>query len=380
MMLRKAAVRSLSTARNSLTVGLIPADGIGREVIPAARDAIVAVQQELPPLKFIDLLAGWDTFTRTGTALPSETVRALKDECDCALFGSVSSPSRKVAGYSSPIVALRKELDLYANIRPVRSVSADASTPPTTDLIVVRENTECLYVKDEKLVNTDNGKEARAIRLITERASTRIGKIAFELAKARPRKAGTGSNCCYFSDLLQLVTIIHKSNVLSVTDGLFRESVRAVPVAANGKFDDVTIEEQLVDSAVYRLFREPQIYDVMVAPNLYGDIISDAAAALVGSLGVIPSINAGDNFVMGEPVHGSAPDIAGKGIANPVASIRSAALMLRHLGYSSPADKIDKAVNDTLAPGKVLTADLGGSSSTSEVTKHIMGLIEAQYQ
>ncbi|KAJ6629250.1 hypothetical protein B0H10DRAFT_2209144 [Mycena sp. CBHHK59/15] len=184
-----------------------------------------------------------------------------------------------------------------------------------------------LYIKEENLIITESGKEARATRLISERASTRIGKIAFELAKARPRK---------------LVTIIHKSNVLSVTDGLFRESVRAVPTlpGVDGKFDDVTIEEQLVDSAVYRLFREPQIFDVMVAPNLYGDIISDAAAALVGSLGVIPSINAGDDFVMGEPVHGSAPDIAGKGIANPVASIRSAALMLRHLGYVAAADKM----------------------------------------
>ncbi|KAJ6539091.1 mitochondrial NAD-homo-isocitrate dehydrogenase LysB [Mycena capillaripes] len=353
------------TARKSLTIGLIPADGIGREVIPAARDAIVAVQSELPPVKFIDLLAGWETFTRTGTALPRETVQALKDECDCALFGSVSSPSRKVVGYSSPIVALRKELDLYANIRPVCSVCA--APRPSVDLIVVRENTECLYVKDENLIQTENGKEARATRLITERASSRIGKIAFELAKARPRK---------------LLTIIHKSNVLSVTDGLFRESVRAVPALAgiDGRFDDVAIEEQLVDSAVYRLFREPQIFDVMVAPNLYGDIISDAAAALVGSLGVIPSINAGDNFVMGEPVHGSAPDIAGKGIANPVASIRSAALMLRHLGYVSAADKIDKAVNDTLAPAQVLTADLGGTHSTTEVTNHILNLIQNQYK
>ncbi|KAJ7774270.1 mitochondrial NAD-homo-isocitrate dehydrogenase LysB [Mycena maculata] len=364
----RTAVRSMATsARQSLTIGLIPADGIGREVIPAAREAILAVQSELPRVKFIDLLAGWETFTRTGNALPRETVQILKEECDCALFGSVSSPSRKVAGYSSPIVALRKELDLYANIRPVCSVSADSSTPPAVDLIVVRENTECLYVKQENLIQTENGKEARATRLITERASGRIGKIAFSLAKARPRK---------------LLHIIHKSNVLSVTDGLFRESVRAVPtsVGIDGKFDDVTIEEQLVDSAVYRLFREPQIFDVMVAPNLYGDIISDAAAALVGSLGVIPSINAGDSFVMGEPVHGSAPDIAGKGIANPVASIRSAALMLRHLGYASPADKIDKAVNDTLAPAKVLTADLGGQSSTTEVTDHIMALIHHQYK
>ncbi|KAJ6516187.1 mitochondrial NAD-homo-isocitrate dehydrogenase LysB [Mycena sanguinolenta] len=359
----RTAVRSMAMAtssRKSLTIGLIPADGIGREVIPAARDAIVAVKSELPDLKFIDLLAGWETFTRTGTALPRDTVQILKEQCDCALFGSVSSPSRKVAGYSSPIVALRKELDLYANIRPVVSVQ-DASR---VDLIVVRENTECLYVKEETLIQTEKGKEARATRLITERASSRIGRIGFELAKARPRK---------------LLTIIHKSNVLSVTDGLFRESVRGVPALSDGKYDDVNIEEQLVDSAVYRLFREPQIFDVMVAPNLYGDIISDAAAALVGSLGVIPSINAGDNFVMGEPVHGSAPDIAGKGIANPVASIRSAALMLRHLGYVSAADKIDKAVNDTLAPAKLLTPDLGGTASTTQVTEHIMRLIKEQY-
>ncbi|KAJ7276112.1 mitochondrial NAD-homo-isocitrate dehydrogenase LysB [Mycena haematopus] len=367
----RTAARSMATSsRKSLTIGLIPADGIGREVIPAARDAIVAVKSELPDLNFIDLLAGWDTFTRTGTALPRDTVQILKEQCDCALFGSVSSPSRKVAGYSSPIVALRKELDLYANIRPVVSVQntssgGETSRGPLVDLIVVRENTECLYVKDENLIQTANGKEARAIRLITERASSRIGRIAFELAKARPRK---------------LVTIIHKSNVLSVTDGLFRESVRGVPALSNGKYDDIHIEEQLVDSAVYRLFREPQIFDVMVAPNLYGDIISDAAAALVGSLGVIPSINAGDTFVMGEPVHGSAPDIAGKGIANPVASIRSAALMLRHLGYASAGDKIDKAVNDTLAPAKLLTPDLGGTASTTQVTEHIMSLIKEQYK
>ncbi|KAJ7904222.1 mitochondrial NAD-homo-isocitrate dehydrogenase LysB [Mycena olivaceomarginata] len=363
----KTAVRSMATSsRKSLTIGLIPADGIGREVIPAARDAIIAVKSELPELKFIDLLAGWETFTRTGTALPRETVQTLKEQCDCALFGSVSSPSRKVAGYSSPIVALRKELDLYANIRPVVSVQESAvAQGPIVDLIVVRENTECLYVKDENLIQTESGKEARATRLITERASTRIGKIAFELAKARPPQG--------IHIISLLVTIIHKSNVLSVTDGLFRESVRAVPAVSGGKYDDVTIEEQLVDSAVYRIF------DVMVAPNLYGDIISDAAAALVGSLGVIPSINAGDDFVMGEPVHGSAPDIAGKGIANPVASIRSAALMLRHLGYASAADKIDKAVNDTLAPAKLLTPDLRGTASTSQVTDHIMGLIEKQY-
>ncbi|KAI0796469.1 hypothetical protein C8Q75DRAFT_741239 [Abortiporus biennis] len=352
-------IRKMATAaRQSLKIGLIPADGIGHEVIPAARAAIEAVGSDIPKPEFVDLLAGWEVFTRSGVALPEETVDALK-ECDCALFGSVSSPSRKVTGYSSPIVALRKKLDLYANIRPVVSVAPTAGEKPDVDLIVVRENTECLYVKQEELTNGEKGKEARATRLITEYASRRIGKMAFELALNRPRKH---------------VTIIHKSNVLSVTDGLFRETVRGVPSLpeVNGRFDDVTIAEQLVDSAVYRLFREPQIYDVMVAPNLYGDIISDAAAALVGSLGLVPSINAGDNFVMGEPVHGSAPDIAGKGIANPIASIRSAALMLRYLKYPQAADRIDKAVDEVIREGKVLTPDLGGNSKTNEVLAEVL--------
>ncbi|KAI0307388.1 mitochondrial NAD-homo-isocitrate dehydrogenase LysB [Multifurca ochricompacta] len=348
------AFRSLATAtRSSLRIGLIPADGIGREVIPAARRTLEALGSDLPKLEFHDLLAGFDLFTKTGAALPNETID-IEGGCDAALFGAVSSPSRKVAGYSSPIVALRKELDLYANIRPVVSVEK-----PSVDLVVVRENTECLYVKQETLTHTDSGREARATRLITERASRRIGTMAFELALARPRKQ---------------VTIIHKSNVLSVTDGLFRETVRAVPrlPGVSGRFDSVAIAEQIVDSAVYRLFREPEIYDVMVAPNLYGDILSDAAAALVGSLGLVPSVNAGDSFVMGEPVHGSAPDIEGQGIANPLAAIRSAALMLRHLKYEDAADRIDTAVNHVIREGRVLTPDLGGKSKTDEVVEAVL--------
>ncbi|KAI0036068.1 mitochondrial NAD-homo-isocitrate dehydrogenase LysB [Vararia minispora EC-137] len=348
----RAPFRTMATAaRSSLRVGLIPADGIGKEVIPAAKQALEAVSADLPKLEFYDLIAGWECFTRTGVALPEETIETLKDGCDAALFGAVSSPSRKVVGYSSPIVQMRKQLDLYANIRPVRASNVD--------MIVVRENTECLYIKQETLVVGEHGKEARATRLITEHASRRIGQMAFELALSRPRKQ---------------VTIIHKSNVLSVTDGLFRETVRGVPKLAgvNGRYDGVTIAEQIVDSAVYRLFREPEIYDVMVAPNLYGDIISDAAAALVGSLGLVPSVNAGDSFVMGEPVHGSAPDIEGKGIANPLASIRSAALMLRHLGYAGPADRIDNAVDAVVREGQVMTPDLGGKNSTNDVVAEVL--------
>ncbi|KAH9943130.1 homoisocitrate dehydrogenase [Epithele typhae] len=348
-----------AAARQSLKFGLIPADGIGKEVIPAAQRVLEAIGSDIPKPEFVPLLAGWEVFTRTGVALPDETVEVLR-ECDGALFGAVSSPSRIVTGYSSPIVALRKKLDLYANVRPVASVAASPEVKPNVDLVVVRENTECLYVKQETTTTTeDGGIEARATRLITQRASRRIGKMAFDIALGRPRKQ---------------VTIIHKSNVLSVTDGLFREMVRGVPSLpeVNGRFDGVKIEEQLVDSAVYRLFREPQIYDVMVAPNLYGDIISDAAAALVGSLGLVPSVNAGDNFVMGEPVHGSAPDIEGKGIANPLASIRSAALMLRFLGYPVGADSIDRAVDQVIREGEFLTPDLGGKSGTEDVLNAVL--------
>jgi len=227
-----------------------------------------ALGSDLPRLEFVDLLAGFELFTRVGTALPEATIEVLREQ-DCALFGAVSSPSKRVAGYSSPIVALRKKLDLYANIRPVLSVSKDPSQKPDVDLVVVRENTECLYVKQEVSEMGEHGREARATRLITERASRRIGKMACEIALQRPRKR---------------VTIIHKSNVLSVTDGLFRETVRGVPSLpeVGGRYDSIQIGEQIVDSAVYRLFREPQVFDVMVAPNLYGDILSYGCGSRLG--------------------------------------------------------------------------------------------------
>ncbi|GJJ07341.1 hypothetical protein Clacol_001542 [Clathrus columnatus] len=351
------ASRFFSTAiKKSLRIGLIPGDGIGREVLPAAQDAILAVGSSIPKTEFISLDAGFECFTKHGEALPQETVQALKNECDGALFGAVSSPTRKVTGYSSPIVALRKQLDLYANIRPVVAIASPGERGSKVDLIVVRENTECLYVKQEQLITTSEGVKATATRVITKEASRRIGKMAFELALGRPRKH---------------LTIIHKSNVLSVTDGLFRETIRGIPLS-DKQYTEVTVAEQIVDSAVYRLFREPEIYDVLVAPNLYGDILSDAAAALVGSLGIVPSVNAGDKFVMGEPVHGSAPDIAGQKKANPLAAIRSAALMLRYMGYPDGADRIDNAVNEVLRRGEILTPDLGGTSTTEEVTNEVV--------
>ncbi|KAI9681757.1 MAG: homoisocitrate dehydrogenase [Trizodia sp. TS-e1964] len=356
-------------ALRTLRIGLIPGDGIGKEVIPAGRRILEALPSSLNlKFSFVDLQAGFETFEKIGTALPEETISILKTECEGALFGAVSSPSTKVAGYSSPIVALRKRLDLYANVRPVKSIALRSSKTPTApiDLVIVRENTEDLYVKEERTYPAADGSGliAEAIKRISERASLRIATMAGEIALTRQalRSSATPPR--------PLVTITHKSNVLSQTDGLFRECARralAVP-----RFAGVTVEEQIVDSMVYKLFRTPSAYDVIVAPNLYGDILSDGAAALVGSLGLVPSANVGDAFVVGEPCHGSAPDIQGQGIANPVATIRSVALMLQFLGEGEAAGVVERAVDESLAEGKVVAVDLGGKAGTEEVLGDVL--------
>ncbi len=332
------------------TIALIPGDGIGREVIPAARRVLEATDL---PLDFVELEAGWETFQRTGTALPPETLEALHG-CQGALFGAVSSPSHRAPGYASPIMAMRKGLDLFANLRPLVSSPVPGSRPEI-DILVVRENTEGLYAKRERL--EEGGHTAIAERVITRRASERIARIAFQQARARAARPGARP---------PLVTVVHKANVLQVSDGLFREA--ALAVAA--EFPDIPVEEQLVDSMLYRLIREPERYDVLLAPNLYGDILSDAGAALVGGLGLVPSANLGEQFVLAEPVHGSAPDIAGQGVANPVAAIRAAALLLRHLGHEAEAQQIDVAVQAVLEEGPH-TPDLGGRAGTEEVAEAI---------
>ena len=315
---------------------------------------------------FVDLSAGFETFQQSGKALPDKTVDTLRAECDGALFGAVSSPTTAVKGYSSPIVALRKKLDLYANVRPVKTTPLVKSP---IDLVIVRENTEDLYVKEEKTYDgpEGTGRIAEAIKRISERASHRIATMAGDIALRRQKIRDSGVKSVHSKPL---VTITHKSNVLSQTDGLFRETARSALAAS--KYIDVAVEEQIVDSMVYKLFRQPSAYDVIVAPNLYGDILSDGAAALVGSLGLVPSANVGDGFVIGEPCHGSAPDIMGKGIANPVASIRSAGLMLEFLGEEEAAAKIEKAVEENLDDARHLSPDLGGTASTNEVLEDVL--------
>ncbi|KAI9343899.1 Isopropylmalate dehydrogenase-like domain-containing protein [Zopfochytrium polystomum] len=354
----------MARSAQSLTIGMIPADGIGREVIPAAQQVLEAALSSKRP-SFVHLDAGFELFQKTGVALPEKTVEALKSgEIDGAMFGAVSSPSHKVEGYSSPIVALRKKMDLYANVRPVSAPKRPGAGGKVIDMVIVRENTECLYIKQETIEKDPKTglRTAYATRKITEHASRRIARTAFNLAQQRLAAGHPGK-----------VTVVHKSNVLSVSDGLFRESCLGV---YKDEFSSLKLEEQLVDSMVYRLFREPEHFDVVVAPNLYGDIISDGAAALVGSLGVVASANVGDSFCLGEPVHGSAPDIAGKGIANPIASIRSAALLLEHLGLAKEAASIQAAVDKVLIEAETgavkLTPDLGGKGTTRDVVDAVI--------
>ncbi|KAF1975614.1 Isocitrate/isopropylmalate dehydrogenase [Bimuria novae-zelandiae CBS 107.79] len=352
-------------AARTLRIGLIPGDGIGREVIPAGRRILEALPSSFGlKFSFSHHEAGFETFQKQGKALPDETVEALKSDCDGALFGAVSSPTTKVEGYSSPIVALRKRLALYANVRPVKSTRS-AARP--VDLVIVRENTEDLYVKEEKTYTAADGSRiAEAIKRISETASSNIAAMAGDIALRRQRVRDAGLASIHSRGL---VTVTHKSNVLSQTDGLFREVARKV--LGEQKYQMLEVEEQIVDSMVYKLFRQPGDYDVIVAPNLYGDILSDGAAALVGSLGLVPSANVGKDFVIGEPCHGSAPDIEGKGIANPIATIRSTALMLEFQGEERAAAKIYEAVDANLEEGRLLTPDMGGKATTEEVIEDV---------
>lgn len=327
-------------------IALLPGDGIGREVIPAAALVVEALGV---PVEWVELDVGWATFQRTGHALPASTLEALQ-ECDAALFGAVSSPSHRVPGYRSPIVTLRQHFDLYANVRPVRSLArGPAAGTKAVDLVIVRENTEGLYAGRERVEIP--GEQAVAERVITRRASARVARVALSLARRRRRH----------------LTVVHKANILRETDGLFRETV----LAEAGGYPEVTVTEGLVDSVAYRLVREPEVFDVLVTPNLYGDILSDLAAALVGGLGVVPAGNIGDTFAVFEPVHGSAPDIAGRGIANPVAAIRAAAMLLDYLGEQEGARAVEAAVATVLQDGP-WTPDLGGKATTVEVARAIV--------
>ncbi len=321
---------------------LIPGDGIGHEVIPAVADVL---RKLLPGARFVEAEAGFGAYERHGTPLPDATLTACR-EADAILFGAVTTPP-DIPGYRSPILRLRKELGLAANLRPVRSLPIPNSRPGV-DLLIVRENTEGLYSGIEEV--SADGERATTLRVITGAASRRIAHIAFRLARERRGRC----------------TVIHKANVLRQTDGLFRRAVREVAA----EYLDVALDEFLVDTAALRLVQQPEAFDVLVTTNLFGDILSDLAAAHIGGLGVAASANVGGGKGLFEPVHGSAPDIAGRGIANPTATFLAAVLMLRHLGAHAEAARLEHATEATLAAG-IRTPDLGGDATTAMVCQSV---------
>jgi homoisocitrate dehydrogenase len=339
----------------SQTIVLIPGDGIGREVIPAAAEVLAALGLGL---KFVEAPAGFEHFRRAGNAIPDETLAEV-EAAGVALFGATSSPSTIVPGYRSPILALRKTFDLYANLRPTFSLPGPFSRP-NVDLLIVRENTEDLYVGRERR----EGDTAIAERVITVRGSERVAWKALQVASGRWQVATSVSES---NARTPGVTIVHKANVLKVTDGLFRETCLRVAM----EFPKVNVSEMLVDAMALRLARDPEAFDVIVTTNLFGDILSDEASAVMGGLGVAPSANVGERVAVFEPVHGSAPDIAGQGLANPIGAILSAGMLLDHIGQSEAARRVRAAVMATVRAG-VVTRDLGGSAATKDVTRAII--------
>ena len=287
----------------------------------------------------------FDGFKKTGTPVPDDVLTEIWKTQAC-LFGATTTPVG-VPGYKSAIITLRRALGLYANVRPAKSYPIQKSMKDV-DLVIVRENTEGLYSGME----FELPDSAYTLRVITRKATERITRYAFDLAMKRRKK----------------VTVVTKANVLRKSDGLFLEVSRKVAK----DYPDVEVEEAFVDVTAMRLILKPHIFDVIVTSNLFGDILSDEAAGLVGGLGLAPSANIGADYALFEPVHGSAPRLAGRGIANPMAAILASKMMLNYLGENRWAERVEKAVVSVLEDGKVLTPDLGGSSSTKQVTDAII--------
>jgi isocitrate dehydrogenase (NAD+) len=330
------------------TITLIPGDGIGPEVTEAV----------LRILAVAGLTIEWDrqeagvvAFERHRTALPAELIDSVT-RTKVALKGPVTTPIGE--GFTSVNVGLRKALDLYANLRPVWSIPGVPSRYSGIDLVIVRENTEDLYSGLEHEVVPG---VIESLKIISERASRRIAEFAFKYARERGRKK---------------VTAVHKANIMKLGDGLFLRTARDVA----RQHTDIVYDEKIVDATCMHLVMRPEAFDVLVMPNLYGDIVSDLCAGLVGGLGVVPGANLGTTTAVFEAVHGSAPDIAGKNMANPTALLLSALLMLEHIGEGETAGRIRPAIYGVLGAGKVRTHDMGGSASTTEFTAAICTAIE----
>jgi isocitrate dehydrogenase (NAD+) len=324
------------------TVTLIRGDGIGPEVT----DAVVAILEAArAPLAFEEVVVGREAEEREGDPLPPGALAAIR-KTGVALKGPVGTPIGK--GFQSVNVRLRQTFELYANLRPVKNVPSVESRFQGVDLVVVRENTEDLYSGLEHIVVPG---VVESLKIITEVASTRIARFAFEYARANGRRR---------------VTAVHKANIMKLSDGLFLDCFRKVAE----DYPDVGADDRIVDATCMRLVMQPESFDVLLLENLYGDIVSDLAAGLVGGLGVVPGANLGANAAIFEAVHGTAPDIAGQDKANPMALLMSAILMLRHLALPDLADRIEAALLATLRAG-IKTTDIGGSAGTKEFARAV---------
>jgi isocitrate dehydrogenase (NAD+) len=326
------------------TITLIPGDGIGPEVTAAVTRIVAAAGVDV---RWETHDAGVGALEKYGTPLPQVLLDSIVKN-KVALKGPVTTPVGE--GFSSVNVGLRKTLDLYANLRPVKNLPLVRSRFEHVDLVIVRENTEDLYSGIEHEVVPG---VVESLKIITESASTRIAKFAFEYARRMGRRR---------------VTAIHKANIMKMSDGLFIRSVQAVSMG----YPEIAYDTQIIDAACMNLVMKPETFDVLVLPNLYGDIVSDLCAGLVGGLGTVPAANLGDAIGVFEAVHGSAPDIAGKDVANPTALLRSALLMLDHIGETKAAADIYAALVRVIATPARTTRDLGGSASTTEFTDAIV--------
>lgn len=326
-----------SSGQSIPEIVVVPGDGIGQEVVPAAVRVLEALDR---PFTFVEREAGDRVRDETGTALPRETVDAVK-AADATLFGAAGETAADV------ILPLRAAVESFANVRPARAYPGVDAVKPETDLVFVRENTEGVYAGIESEITEG---VTTCTRVVTDAASRRVAEFGFEYAAERDAA----------------VTVAHKSNVMRVTDGQFLDSVRAVADERGADHEEV-----LMDALAMHLVLRPEEFDVLICPNLAGDVLSDLAAGLVGGLGLLPSANVGRENGLFEPVHGSAPDIAGRGVSNPAATILSAALLLEHLGYDAEAGRVRAAVEAVLEDGP-RTPDLGGDATTEEVTDAVV--------
>jgi len=333
----------------SHVITLIPGDGIGPEVAAAVVRIFTAAAIDIDWERHE---AGVTAFKKYNQSLPVPLLDSIRKN-KVALKGPVTTPIAE--GFTSVNVGLRKALDLYANLRPVRNLAGVESRFQGVNLVIVRENTEDLYAGLEHQIVPG---VVESLKIITEKASTRIARFAFEYARANARRT---------------VTAIHKANIMKLSDGLFLESTRNV----SREFIDIAYDERIVDAACMQLVMRPEKFDVLVLPNLYGDIVSDLCAGLVGGLGVVPGANIGLDSAVFEAVHGSAPDIADKNLANPTALLLSGLMMLDHIGEAERAERIRAALMRVLTAGMVRTHDLGGKASTTEFTDAVCREIEA---